>query len=604
MFQNLKSKKHLILSCIIGFLVILFAILTFYEYKIYLKYKTNSRAVINYAYVNFILIIVFISHLVYFLYSLVIKNSGQKQSRFQLKLITIFCLMTIIPTFVLTIGSLLFFNEGLHKWFDEKIVTILNKSNDIANSYILENEKSLENIAFSIASDIDKIYFSYKSNPKAFKNYLNIESSKRSVQELLIFQPKTNKIISSSNFAMSLSFVNIPITAIKECTNKKAIIISSGPKKMRVMIKLLKGHNALLEEDTYLIAGKFIDQTMTQYANQVEKIAKEYSYIKENIVASHIKFIGAFVAFSIVLLIIVMIIGFLIANNILQPIKELVLGVDKISKGDFSFRVKEPQKSKDEISTLAKAFNYMTQMLHEQREDLKIAQQTKAWGDVAKRVAHEIKNPLTPIQLAADRLLQKFTDKVEDKEQFSKYVNAIINHSSDIKKIITDFVNFARLPEPVLEKANFSDTIKNVIETRSALFDQFQYNLFIENNIIRKVDVGQIRQVLVNLLKNAEHSTSLRRMQEIESNYHPTPCVINISLYYNKEKKLILRCEDNGTGFDKYILDGQKEDNKISRSNGMGIGLSIVNRIIVAHKGHMEFSNLPPNGARVEVVFD
>lgn len=283
-----------------------------------------------------------------------------------------------------------------------------------------------------------------------------------------------------------------------------------------------------------------------------------------------IKFSIAFIFIALLLLLIAISWGMVFAAKIVNPIRKLVFATEKIKAGNLSIRVPENHVNKDEISVLSSAFNIMVQQIERQQRDLVIAQRALAWSDVARKVAHEIKNPLTPIHLASERLLRKFEGQVEDKEGFNKYIQMIMRHTEDIKKIISEFVNFARLPAPVFSECDLVALIRNMVDSRKLINDKILYNFTTTNESIDFIcDITQINQIMVNLLKNSEESISMTRSK-----------LGIINTYINKSNNQVtITVSDNGVGFPANLISKATEAYITTRSKGTGLGLAIIKKI-------------------------
>jgi two-component system nitrogen regulation sensor histidine kinase NtrY len=221
------------------------------------------------------------------------------------------------------------------------------------------------------------------------------------------------------------------------------------------------------------------------------------------------------------------------------------------------------------------------------------AQRKAAWSDLARRVAHEIKNPLTPVHLAAERIKRKYAKEVSEPELLNKYSDTIMRHVSDIGKMVEEFVNFARMPAPVFSLHDIGEIINNTVFSRKCLINpRLQYELLLPSEKIFIVcDASQVDRVVTNLLKNAEES--------IESSEHENGVVkIVVS---NNEHGVVIVIEDNGKGFPLSIIDSVTDPYISTKGRGSGLGLAIVKKIIDDHGGSISFSNSPLGGAVVRI---
>lgn len=209
------------------------------------------------------------------------------------------------------------------------------------------------------------------------------------------------------------------------------------------------------------------------------------------------------------------------------------------------------------------------------------AQRYAAWSDVARRIAHEVKNPLTPIKLSAERLQDKYSEQVNDKATFKRYTSTITRHVNDIGNIIEEFSYFARMPSPVMQEVNLNNTIDDVVFSRKCVSPKIKYSIAkTSDDIIMLCDQTQINQMLLNILKNAEESI------ETTDNFLSDNGKVEILLSKeNKYAKIIVR--DNGKGFNKSQVSKILEPYFTTKDKGTGLGLSIVKKIVDDHTGEL-----------------
>lgn len=232
--------------------------------------------------------------------------------------------------------------------------------------------------------------------------------------------------------------------------------------------------------------------------------------------------------------------------------------------------------------------------------DLIYAQKQAAWSDVARRVAHEVKNPLTPIQLAAERLKRKYGPQITDSpEVFNECIENISRQVGYLKSLISEFSSFAQLPIPILKKNNLVDLLKNALVLQKTVYTEIDFNIkYPEEEIIIDCDEKLLFQVFTNLVKNAVESIH----QNIKNKKIQTGKLqIKITTAFDKATVEFI---DNGTGFDfksnKNFFDPYITD----KSEGTGLGLSIVKKIIEDHKGQITLqNNQNKNGADIKIVF-
>ncbi|MCW9033921.1 MAG: PAS domain-containing sensor histidine kinase [Rhodospirillales bacterium] len=232
--------------------------------------------------------------------------------------------------------------------------------------------------------------------------------------------------------------------------------------------------------------------------------------------------------------------------------------------------------------------------------ELQSAQRTAAWADIARRIAHEIKNPLTPIQLSAERLKRKYLKEINsDPETFNLCVQTITRHVEDIGQMIDEFTSFARMPQPKINLHNLSETCREAIFLEKNRHPDIEFKAEIPvEEILVQCDEKQIGRALTNILKNAAESVSsaMKASENIDAG--------QVSIVLAKlENKIKVTIDDNGFGFPPELKDRLTEPYVTSRAKGTGLGLAIVKKIMEEHGGELILSNNETGGARVELIF-
>lgn len=512
------------------------------------------------------------------------------KGKLQNRIIIAFSLASALPTIIVAVFAFYLFNFGIQIWFDQKISKVLDQSIIVAQSYIAENTLQLKETALSTADDLNNMYYSLVHNQQFFAKILNAQVEMRSLSEAIVFQSATNTVIAQSSLSFSLAFSTIPIHLIQRADHNEIVYVPSDPTKIRVLIKLRE------YSDTYLLIGRLIDQKIIDHIDQANGAAQEYYQLKKDIFSMEIEFLLVFILIALILLFIAISLGVLFARQIVSPISRLVSATEKIQAGDLTVQIPEEDLRKDEIKSLTVAFNLMVKQINTQQKDLVIAQRALAWSDVARRVAHEIKNPLTPILLSTDRLLRKFGNEIADKEEFKKYIQMIEKHTNDIKKIVAEFVNFARLPAPSFVECELVEMMEDIVSSRRLIKDRIAYKLnYNEPKIDFICDITQINQIMINLLKNAE---------EALENINQKPIITVRLIKLDLEGGVIIEVEDNGPGFTRELINKATDAYVTTRMQGMGLGLAIVKKIAQDHFGKIELANVPNGGAVIRLIFN
>ena len=244
----------------------------------------------------------------------------------------------------------------------------------------------------------------------------------------------------------------------------------------------------------------------------------------------------------------------------------------------------------------------MIDQLKTQQEKLLLNERHEAWENVARKLAHEIKNPLTPIQLTIDRLKSKYSEKIEyqDKNDFSKSLMIIGKQIKQIENLVNEFSDFARMPKPILNDNNMVSLIKDSIKLTNELDNEISIDFKMNKpEILLNSDSEQLSRVFFNLFKNAIES-----VQEKKINNDNFVGKIDVVLNENNEKVNFI-IVDNGLGFGIFADNIKNILNPYftTKKKGTGLGLSIVNKIINDHNGKIDFIPLK-DGAKIEIIFN
>jgi len=243
------------------------------------------------------------------------------------------------------------------------------------------------------------------------------------------------------------------------------------------------------------------------------------------------------------------------------------------------------------------------------------AQRAQAWGEVARRLAHEIKNPLTPIQLSAERLAMKLSGKVPAAEQavLTKSVKTIVDQVDAMKRLVNEFRDYARLPAAQLESLSLNDLVTDVVQlygadpTQADALGELQVRLDARCPPILG-DAQQLRQVIHNLLQNAQDAQDTRVASEAGDSADKTAPGVEISTQWSESSQRVrLVVRDHGAGFAETILKRAFEPYVTTKSKGTGLGLAVVKKIVDDHGARIDLSNVVEDsavkGAKVSLSF-
>ena len=513
------------------------------------------------------------------------KKTGSKTS---LNYVLQFSLFAFIPSLIVAVFSLILFNVALQKYFDQKITSAVNNSYEVAKNYIEESKRSVEADIFLISTDLNKYYNIYFSNPVKFKQFVRTQRLLRKIDEIYLIDSTGSILLKDVNNS-DVEFKVPSDEYFNDALEGKPVPIDrSEEKKTAFMVKL---NNYI---DTYLYITKNVQPQLLNYLDATEQAVNFYYTVENNRTGIKITFAIIYIIVVSMLLFLTIVLAIAFAGRLTKPIINLISASKSISSGQLDSKVPDIE-SDEEIKILNQNFNNMIDRLKIQQDKLLVAERFSAWETVARKLAHEIKNPLTPIQLSIDRLRDKYSEKLKDeKNEFTKYLETINRQIIDIKKLVDEFSGFARMPSPILKKINISDVLKRSIEFYKMSNKNINLNLnydFKKKYLING-DSEQLNRVFINLIKNSMEAIDEKKQKD-------TNLLGKIDVEIIKNNEYIeIKMLDNGSGF-KNTKDIIKPY-YTTKKEGTGLGLPIVTKIINEHEGDIQFLQ-NTNGAEIKI---
>ena len=588
MFKIIKNFNWIILS---SFLCIFMGIITF------LTFINEGFIPLTDENLQILLIIDIILLLVFF--SLIFKNfyrfyyTGKKNktgSQTNLKYISIFSVFTLIPSLIVAIFSLFIFNFGVQNYFDNQIKNAVNNSYDVAKNYLAESKKNVQSDIILMSNGLNRASNFYYSNQNRFKEIVKAEKFLRKIDDVYLIDSLGGILLSDVRDVNDEFIIPSDENYDEALEGKPVFITNNLENKTTVMTKL----TSLV--DTYLYISRNIDPEILRYLNETEEAVSFY-YSVENSQT------GIKVTFAIIYIIVVTLLLFLstsiaitFASKLTKPIINLIGASKAISKGTLD--VKVPNIDSDgEFKQLNTNFNSMIDRLKKQQDKLLATERYEAWESVARKLAHEIKNPLTPIQLSIDRLREKYSKKIKSNgEDFENYLETINRQIKDIEKLVNEFSNFARMPRPIFKKINLYKIITRSVDLLK-MSSKNEINFKTKHKDLEiNGDEEQLNRVFINLIKNSEEA-----FMELSKKTPSFKGKIDIAIESNNDYIVVI-ITDNGTG----ITDTKKVMTPYytTKINGTGLGLPIVNKIINEHSGDFSIQNKKDgNGVNIEISF-
>jgi len=611
--------------------------------------------------------------------------------RLHVRLVALFSLIATVPMVLVVIFASLLFQYGVEFWFSDPVRGTLESAAKVAQqSYVREEERVARN-AVAMAGDvaeglsripIDDPQFGYSFGLQLFQRDLSEGMLLRAplngpVDSLLLINPYNREIGKFITPAM--------IGALR---GGKATVVVQSPNGIGALTKLPIG------ADNYLYAAR-IDPTYGNELQRARSVLVEYRALVDRSRRLQLQFNAALLVVALLIVAVAVWIALNVADRLVRPVGELVDAARRVTAGDLTARVADP-KSKDEVATLANAFNRMTVRLEEQTGTLErrralteavlsgvtagvlaidgerrvrlmnssarimlacgtsvpvnqplatiapeldalfegnaregivetgvsgeartlavkivadegghvltfdditqqlLDQRRAAWSDVARRIAHEIKNPLTPIQLAAERLKRRFGKEItSDPATFERLTETIFRQVGDLRRMVDEFSSFARMPKPVFRMESLVDIVRQALFLHEVAHPAITFELDVPDIAPSMVcDRRQLGQALTNLVKNA--------VEAVEHKGEGGTVAMAIT---QLGAKVRITVSDSGVGLPA-DRDRLVEPYVTTRARGTGLGLAIVKKIIEEHLGTMAFEDRPGGGAIVVLEFD
>ncbi len=645
-------------------------------------------------------------------------------SRLQARVTGFFIGIAIVPPIIMTVFSALFLEFGIQSWFSEKIRFALNNSLEVAETYMIEHRVNIEKDMLKIAFAYNQLNFAQQRDQITLQRVAETALSTRLLSEVVIIEQPNGEegsILAGANDGLSFSTPRIETTLLtRASTGETVIATSTDSNNVSGLIRL-----SSFFRPTYLYVSRDLSPQVLGYLSATRSAVADYENLEGQRSDIQLQFNVVFIIVALLILLAAIWIGLWFSSKLVNPLSNLVDAAERVGQGDLQARVPTVPSS-DEVGTLSRAFNRMTDQLAKHQDALIEAnnelderrrfleevlegvsagvlgltldrsvflpnrsalnllglapedlmgreltevvpdfndiiaqseqsekgeakgevqiemqgdvrtlmvrvfaerqdtgeiggyvvtfddlteqladQRTAAWADVARRIAHEIKNPLTPIQLSAERLKRKYLKEIQsDKEIFAQCTDTIIRQVGDLRRMVDEFSSFSRMPAPIYRTTDIADVARQAMFLREVATPDIQFTTDISGQLRSiKCDDRLLGQALTNVLKNASEAVEARvekdraqGLETIESGF----VRLNLS---QTEDRTIITIEDNGLGLPANQKDRLMEPYVTTRSKGTGLGLAIVRRIMEEHGGSARLVDRNPTGARAILTF-
>ena len=591
MTNFIKKNIYLIILFIITLSIGFLTFLTFID-KGFIKLTDQN---LKYLLILNILLLVALFVFIFIEIKRAIKTDIDKDGlKSNTKYITVFAFFTLIPSVLISVFSLFLFSFALEKYFDKKVTTVVNNSYELAKNYVEEIRNKIQSDIVLIAFDTNKSKNFLNDNPNEYKRFLDTQKLIRGVDEIHIINIDKELLFTSlKDNQPYIPPVDRALSLVLD--DDRPLKIINAPENMSAAIMRLQNF-----DNRFLYVVKYLDKDISKYLNESQEAINFYYTVEEKSTGIKISFAIIYVIVVSVLLFVSISIAIRFSSRFFRSINNLINASVSIGEGKFDTKVPEVKTDKD-LEILNKNFNLMIDRLRNQQEKLIINERHEAWSNLARKLAHEIKNPLTPIQLTIDRMKSKYSNQVNEneKENFDENLKIINNQIKQIGNLVNEFSDFARMPKPILKENNLIQIIEENIKLLNELDNSI--NISVNTNskeVFLNSDKEQLARVFFNLIKNSIESIQQRTENDI--NFEKI-----ITIEVNEENNHIrISLIDNGMGFGIFAANIKDILNPYftTKKNGTGLGLSIVSKIINDHNGKIEFIPLD-EGAKIKIDF-
>ncbi len=542
-----------------------------------------------YIVISSLFIVALIISISFIIFPILLRISRKKVSTLNSKFTLYFISIALTPALLLGILGLVLIELGINDWFNDKIKNVINNSVFVAESYLEEHKETIKGDVYAMSNDLNNSSEALKKDLSKVPIALKTQALVRSLPETYIVNNAGDILFRA--FDNSARFYEPAKTSFDRADSGEMTIMSST--QINKVYALIKLNNF---SDYYLYAGRSMDRNVIGALNDTVSAKSEYAFLENSRNQISLIFILLYIIISLILILISIIIGIKLSDRIVQPISSIITATNNISKGSYDDKIK---KNNDyvELNRLADSFNKMSSDIVKQRNQILVSKKHETWSDIARRIAHEIKNPLTPIQLSAERLEKKTKELKSENKEINECIETIRRQVNEIGYLVDEFSNFARLPNP-----NFKN--KNVFDTLSALISDYELNnknikftnKLHSKKIMLNIDNSQISRVFQNIIVNSIHSIQVTKISNGEIIYGS----------YENEDNVVIFFIDNGIGL-KYEKDELVKPYFTTKKKigGSGLGLAIVEKILFDHHADFQLANRndEEKGAEVKITF-
>ncbi|MFQ6112785.1 MAG: ATP-binding protein [bacterium] len=392
------------------------------------------------------------------------------------------------------------------------------------------------------------------------------------------FDKKGNLVYSASNVPEHTfpELYQNTLVPLSQQRNARILNIFHDPGHISAFAPILtNGHH-----QGFLVVTKAVDEEFTRgslHVVKVHQMFKTLDFFEDDLTRGFL--LSFFVIYAPIAVLSVGV-GYYFSRRITSPLIELATGTQQVAAGNWDYRVEV--SSKDEVGQLVQAFNNMIGTLKEKQDQVIALEKMAVWREIARILAHEIKNPLTPIQLTVQQMKDKYQGDDPQYRHLLEECTEIVNDEIEsLRTLVREFSEFARMPKLNLASGNLNELIEEVRK----LYKDSEIHLELDPSLPEiNFDYEKMRQVLINLIENSLDSIKSKG----EGNIHIITC--------QQDKASVLQVTDTGSGISPELKEKIFEPYFSTKKSGVGLGLAIVKRIVEEHGGKISVESIESEG--------
>jgi two-component system, NtrC family, nitrogen regulation sensor histidine kinase NtrY len=628
------------------------------------------------------------------------------EGRLHVRLVAIFSVLATVPTLLLAIFASLLFQYGVEFWSGDRPRSMLENAQTLARQSYEEMLSYVDNETVTMAQDVGTTIVRDRvpTDTPDFAAFFALQVFNRSLSEAILFSVapsgEIRTIAVADPYERDLA-KEIDLRLLDRLRRGERSVVGTSSERTRSVTRVAG-------TELFLYAARVSGaQQMANRLQRTQAVVADYRALVSRSRSLQLQFNIALLVVSLAIVGLAVFVALAVADRLVRPVSELVEAAQRVTGGDLTARVPSP-RTRDEVGTLAAAFNRMTGTLQEQTSALVEAnaqaesrralieavlsgvtagviavggdrtvrlvnssaqgllrpsaaspvgrplaevapeldalldgqaresvvqldkggelrtlavkitrdedgqvltfdditqqlldQRRAAWADVARRIAHEIKNPLTPIQLAAERLQRRYGKLADEGDTvFGRLTDTIVRQVGDLRRMVDEFSSFARMPKPVFRHESLLDLARQAVFLHEVAHPAIRFSLVYQDPPPSLVcDRRLLGQAMTNLVKNAVEAVESRTGKAL------APGEVTVTIEAPDARTAIVQVADNGVGLPAE-RDRIVEPYMTTRSGGTGLGLAIVKKIVEEHLGTIAFADRTGGGTVVTLSFD